>query len=329
MSNSKPGIVYMGTPDFAVAALQKLVETGSNILAVITAPDRPAGRGKKIRVPAIKEYALSEGLNILQPEKLKSQEFIAQLEDLAPTLQVVVAFRMLPEVVWRLPSVGTFNLHASLLPDYRGAAPINHAIINGETRTGVTSFLIDEKIDTGNILLQEEISIGDEENAGELHDRLMELGADVVLRTVNQLLNGTLNAKAQEAFINPGMELKNAPKIQKADCMINWDKPGKEIHNFVRGLSPYPAAFTFLRKEPDQKEPDQKLLCKIYTSRFETAIHSLKTGNILSDGKKKIKVAVRDGYLHILSLQQEGKRKMNTGEFLSGTRLTTGRYRFS
>ncbi len=324
MSSKSLRIVYMGTPGFAVAPLKKLVEGAYNVVAVITAPDRPSGRGKKIRFSAVKEYALSVNLPLLQPENLKDPEFIAKLGELAPDLQVVVAFRMLPEVVWSLSSMGTFNLHASLLPDYRGAAPINHALINGETRTGVTSFLIDAKIDTGNILLQEELSIGEDECAGELHDRLMELGAKVVTRTVDQLAEGSLVAKAQDAMIKAGRKLQNAPKIHKPDCLVDWNKPGLKIHNLVRGLSPYPAAFTYL-----EKETGQKTLFKIFVSRFETSSHIHKEGIIISDGKKELKVAVCDGYIHILSLQQEGKRRMSTGEFLLGTSLTSGTSRFS
>ncbi len=324
MSSRSLRIVYMGTPGFAVAPLQRLVEAGYHITAVITAPDKPAGRGKMIRGSAVKDYALANGLYLLQPENLKDQDFVSQLRDLAPDLQVVVAFRMLPEVVWSIPPLGTFNLHASLLPDYRGAAPINHAIINGESRTGVTTFMIDAKIDTGNILLQEEISIGDQESAGDLHDRLMELGAEVVLQTVNKLAEGTLQAKSQEDLIHPQRELKIAPKIHKDVCKIDWDKPGVVIHNLVRGLSPYPAAFAFL-----EKEPGQTALCKIFTTRFESNSHSLRTGSILTDGKREMKVAVCDGYLQILSLQQEGKRRMNTTEFLQGVSLTSGISLFS
>lgn len=324
MNSSSLRIVYMGTPDFAVAPLQKLVENGLKVVAVITAPDRPAGRGKKIRFSAVKDYALSQDLTILQPENLKSEEFVSRLRDLAPDLQVVVAFRMLPEVVWSIPPLGTFNLHASLLPNYRGAAPINHALMNGEKRSGVTSFLIDAKIDTGNILLQEELHIADEENAGVLHDRLMKLGAEVVLKTVNQLAEGSLKAKAQEDFMNAGEELQSAPKIQKVDCRINWDKPGGQIHNLIRGLSPYPAAFTQL-----EKEGGQKTLFKIFVTRFESFSHAHTPGSIIIDGKKEMKVAVSDGYLQILSLQQEGKRRMDTGEFLQGTNLISGISRFS
>lgn len=324
MSIKSLKIVYMGTPGFAVAPLQKLVEADCKVVAVITAPDRPAGRGKKIRFSEVKEYALSENLNILQPENLKDSAFVAQLEDLAPDLQVVVAFRMLPEVVWRIPRMGTFNLHASILPNYRGAAPINHAIINGETRTGVTSFLIDAKIDTGNILLQEEIAIGEEESAGELHNRLMELGALVVLETVQKLTDGSLKPKSQDDFITAGRKLSAAPKIHKPDCRINWDKPGREIHNMIRGLSPYPAAFTIL-----EKEAGQKILCKIFASVFEPEAHSHSVGTVITDGKKEMKVAVGDGYLQIQALQQEGKRKMSTKELLLGLKLTTGISRFS
>ena len=324
MNSKSLKIVYMGTPAFAVAPLQKLVEGGYNVAAVITAPDRPSGRGKKIRFSAVKEYALSRKLSLLQPEKLKDPVFIRQLTELSPDLQVVVAFRMLPEVVWSIPSLGTFNLHASLLPDYRGAAPINHAIIRGEARTGVTSFMIDAKIDTGNILLQEGLAIGEDESAGELHDRLMDLGAGLVLKTVDQLAEGSLVAKPQDAFIRPGKKLQNAPKIQKEDCRINWDLPGVQLYNLVRGLSPYPAAFTHL-----EKEEGRKTQIKIFASRFEAASHSLKAGSIVSDGKKEIKVAVCDGYLHILSLQQEGKRRMDSQAFLLGTSLTNGIPRFS
>lgn len=323
MESESLKIVYMGTPEFAVAPLQKLVEKGYKVVGVITAPDRPAGRGKKIRFSAVKEYALSRELPLLQPENLKNPDFIEELKALNPDLQIVVAFRMLPELVWSLPTLGTFNLHASLLPDYRGAAPINHALINGEVKTGVTSFLIDAKIDTGNILLQEEISIGEDESAGELHDKLMELGADLVQQTVDGLAEGRLEARAQDDLISPDKALNPAPKIHKQDCRINWSRPGKEIHNLVRGLSPYPAAFTRL-----EKEKGQETLCKIFSTHFEAADHSLPEGSIISEGKKEMKVAVCDGYLHILSLQQEGKRRMTTGEFLLGVSLTSGISRF-
>lgn len=315
-------IVYMGTPDFAVAPLQELVENNYNVVAVVTAPDRPAGRGKKIRISAVKDYALAQNLSILQPEKLKNPEFQAALEELSPDLMVVVAFRMLPEVVWSLPSIGTFNLHASLLPQYRGAAPINHALINGESITGVTTFLIDAKIDTGKILLQEEIPVGKEENAGELHDRLMELGAGLVRKTVDGLAEGSLEARPQNPVEEK--ELKSAPKIYKEDCMIDWNKPGQEIFNLVRGLSPYPAAFTRM-----EKEDDKLVLFKIFSSSFEAAIHSHRPGSLHLEGKKSMKVAVPDGYVHILSLQQEGKKRMDVGAYLLGVSPSIGSSRFS
>lgn len=314
----------MGTPGFAVAPLQKLVEGGYKVVAVVTAPDKPSGRGKLIRFSAVKEYALSRELPLFQPANLKSSEFVDKLRYLAPDLAVVVAFRMLPEVVWTIPSMGTFNLHASLLPDYRGAAPINHVLINGETQTGVTSFLIDAKIDTGNILLQKKIPIGQEETAGELHDRLMDMGAELVIKTVDQLAEGSLQAMPQEKFKQNQKELQTAPKIHKENCRVNWMKPGRQIHNLIRGLSPYPAAFTYL-----EKEPEQKILFKIFRTRFDPASHSLAPGKIIREGKKELKVAVRDGYLSILSLQQEGKRRMRTEDFLLGSSLFSSISRFS
>ncbi|MEN8157230.1 MAG: methionyl-tRNA formyltransferase [Bacteroidota bacterium] len=317
-------IVYMGTPEFAVAPLQKLLEGGGNVVAVITAPDRPAGRGKKIRQTAVKEFATEKGLPVLQPENLKDPEFISQLKQLAPDLQVVVAFRMLPELVWQIPTLGTFNLHASLLPDYRGAAPINHAIINGETRTGVTSFMIDKQIDTGNILLQEETAIGEDETAGQLHDRLMAMGASLVFKTAQQLAVGNLEARSQDKWIKPGVMFNKAPKIHKEDCRIDWNRPGKTVANLIRGLSPYPGAFTRL-----DKGEEKKILCKIYHAAFVPAIHNHQPGTIITDGKKAMKVAVEDGFIQVYSLQQEGKRKMETEAFLSGINMISFQPRFS
>lgn len=324
MDISSLRIVYLGTPEFAVAPLETLLNANCNVVGVITAPDRPAGRGKKIRWSAVKKFSLERDLYIMQPENLKDPGFISQLTQLAPDLQVVVAFRMLPEVVWRIPAMGTFNLHASLLPDYRGAAPINHVIINGETRTGVTSFMIDDRIDTGNILLQEETHIGEEETAGELHDRLMAMGADLVLKTTEQLAKGSLEAKPQDEWTSPGSLLNKAPRIQKEDCRIDWNRPGKRTFNLIRGLSPYPGAFTTL-----EKEDDAMILCKIFSSDFEEYFHRLPPGTIITDGKRAMKVAVPDGYLNIYSIQQEGKRKMETGDFLAGINLTSSRSRFS
>lgn len=319
-------IVYMGTPGFAVAPLEKLLDAGCNVVAVITAPDRPAGRGKKIRYPAVKEYVenLKQEIPVLQPENLKHPGFIRELMELQPDLQVVVAFRMLPEVVWRIPRLGTFNLHASLLPQYRGAAPINHAIINGETETGVTTFMIDEQIDTGNILLQEKTEIGTEESAGELHDRLMVMGAELVLETVNRLAEGTLQARSQDHFIEPGVILKKAPKIQKDFCRIDWTGTGRDIYNLIRGLSPVPAAFTHL-----EKSDGSRILCKIYATSFEDTTPTVAPGTILTDGKKYLKAAVADGYVQIHSLQQEGKQRMDVNDFLAGMNLSSGHFRFS
>jgi len=317
-------IVYMGTPEFAVAPLKTLLNSGCKIVAVVTAPDRPAGRGKKIRQTAVKEFAIEKGLPVLQPENLKDPKFNSQLKQLLPDIQVVVAFRMLPEVVWRIPKMGTFNLHASLLPDYRGAAPINHAIIQGETVTGVTTFLIDEQIDTGRILLQEKTAIGIRETAGELHDRLMEMGAGLVRKTVEQLANGSVESTSQEELFNSGDKINSAPKIHREDCRINWSGKGGEIANLIRGLSPYPAAFTTL-----EREGEKSILCKIFLASFEAGQHNQLPGMINSDGKRELKVAVSSGYIRILSVQQEGKKRMDTGDFLKGINLTTIQSRFS
>lgn len=324
MKNDDLRIVYMGTPDFAVAPLQGLLEAGCNVVAVVTAPDRPSGRGKKIRQSAVKQFAIEHALPVLQPHKLKDPAFISELSKLAPQLQVVVAFRMLPRLVWSIPPLGTFNLHASLLPDYRGAAPINHAIINGETRTGVTSFLIDEEIDTGNILLQEETAIGESESAGELHDRLMEMGARLVLKTVQMLSRGELKARPQDDWIRQGLTLHKAPKINKEDCRIDWSKSGHSVVNLVRGLSPYPGAHTYLIKGDGGQ-----VLCKIYQAGFEPVVHSHQVGTVMTDGKKELKVAGTDGFIHLQSVQQEGKKRMVIEEFLRGIHLVNGRSRFS
>lgn len=326
MTKSSPRIVYMGSPDFAVGPLRVLLEAGCNVVGVITAPDRPAGRGKKIRHSAIKEFLLNEQkeISLLQPERLKDPAFIDELRALRPDLQVVVAFRMLPEVVWSIPSMATFNLHASLLPQYRGAAPINHVLINGENETGVTTFLIDEQIDTGRILLQERIPIASDETAGELHDRLMELGAELVLRTVRQFSEGQMEAKTQDHFLDPGTCLNNAPKIFKENCRIDWNLDGKRIFNLIRGLSPYPGAFTFL-----VKDEGEQVLSKIFSATFEEKPQSNTPGSISVDEKKTMEVAVKDGVIRILSIQQEGKRKMDIKDFLAGFILRNEASRFS
>jgi len=317
-------IVYMGTPEFAVAPLKKLLEAGCHVVAVITAPDRPAGRGRKTRMSPVKQFAQSRSLPLLQPENLKDPVFIEKLKTLRPDLQVVVAFRMLPEVVWKIPPLGTFNLHASLLPQYRGAAPINHAIINGEKETGVTTFVIDEQIDTGNILLRKKTEIGHQETAGELHDRLMTLGAGLVLETTRRLAAGDLQPRSQENFTRAHEVLKKAPRIHKEDCLIHWDLPAEQVYNLIRGLSPHPGAFTHL-----VTTHGEKVLCKIFASTVEPETHHEEPGSFRSDGKRFLKVAVADGYLHLLSIQQEGKKRMGIREFLAGISLASFLPRFS
>jgi methionyl-tRNA formyltransferase len=324
MRKRLPRIVYMGTPDFAVAPLRTLLDSGCDIVGVITSPDRPSGRGKRIRCSAVKAFMLQQDqqIPVIQPEKLKEPEFLKVLGALKPDLQIVVAFRMLPEEVWRIPPMGTINLHASLLPHYRGAAPINHAIINGESETGVTTFFIDDRIDTGKILLQERTSIGKNETAGELHDRLMDLGARLVLETVLQISGGRIEAKPQDH--QAGQALKSAPKIFREDCRINWKLPGKDLFNLIRGLSPTPGAFAML-----ELEEGEELLFKIFMSTFENAPNRQVPGTISTDGKRYLKVALVDGWLHIQTLQQEGKRKMNVKDFLAGFTLRNGEFRFS
>ena len=305
----------MGTPGFAVGPLKRLLDSGCQVVGVITAPDRPAGRGKQVRHSEVKEFLLKEELSIplLQPENLKEPAFLEELGGLEPDLQVVVAFRMLPELVWRIPSLGTFNLHASLLPQYRGAAPINHVLINGEKETGVTTFFIDDQIDTGKILLQERTAIGPEECAGELHDRLKDLGAELVLETVRGLAGGNLEARSQAQFMDPAMVLKKAPKIFKEDCRIDWKLPGERLFNLIRGLSPYPGAYTFM-----EKEGGKALQCKIFRATFEAGAPSGKPGTINCDGKLVFRVACPDGHIHIHSIQLEGKRRMDIKDFLRG-----------
>jgi methionyl-tRNA formyltransferase len=304
-------IVFMGTPEFAVASLDALVKAGCNIVGVITAPDKPAGRGMKLNESAVKKYAVEHHLNILQPEKLKNPEFLEQLKALNADLQIVVAFRMLPEVVWNMPPLGTVNLHGSLLPQYRGAAPINWAIINGEKETGVTTFKLKHEIDTGNILLQEKFSIGEDETAGELHDRMKAIGARVLLETVKGIAAGTLQEKPQES-IYP-LPLKHAPKIFTETCKINWTKPLDEVHNLIRGLSPYPAAYTIL---------ENKML-KIYRSEKEKTFPSSAPGQWETDQKTYLKFAVPDGYILLKEVQLEGKKKLSIEEFLRGYRFNS------
>ncbi|NAS30363.1 methionyl-tRNA formyltransferase [Flavobacteriaceae bacterium R38] len=300
-------IVFMGTPHFAVAILQALVEHNYNIVGVITAPDKPAGRGRKLQQSAVKEYALSKGLHIMQPTNLKDPDFIAELTELKCNLQIVVAFRMLPKVVWGIPEYGTFNLHASLLPNYRGAAPINWAIINGEEKTGVTTFFIDEKIDTGEIILQEETEISATETAGELHDRLMELGAKTVLQTVSLIAQGDAHPKKQ----TDDGDIKTAYKIFRETCKIDWNKSIDDIYNLIRGLSPYPTAWTLLNNNGNE------ISIKIFDVSVKKEIHEIETGTIISD-KKEVKVAVREGYIYLNEIQLPGKRKMKIKDVLNG-----------
>jgi len=303
-------IVFMGTPEFAVAILDKLVQNDYDIVGVITSPDKPAGRGRKMHESAIKIYAKEKGLNVLQPINLKDKGFLKELSELKANLQIVVAFRMLPRAVWEMPKYGTFNLHASLLPNYRGAAPINWAIINGEKETGVTTFFIDDKIDTGEMILQEKVVIETDETAGTLHDKLMHLGADLVLKTVEEIENGSVVRKKQQI----SKELKEAPKIQKDTCKVDWGKPLDQVYNHIRGLSPYPSAWTILLNG------EEEIFLKIYEVSKEKEKHGLKNGQLIFN-KKELKVAVKDGYINLLKIQLPGKRKMETKEVLNGLNL--------
>lgn len=300
-------IVFMGTPDFAVEILKTLVEAKYNIVGVITAPDKPAGRGRKINQSAVKEYALKHNLKILQPANLKDEIFIEELKALNANLQIVVAFRMLPEIVWKMPKYGTFNLHASLLPNYRGAAPINWAIINGETKTGVTTFFIDDKIDTGAIILQEEIAITQYDNAGILHDKLMVAGARLVLKTVLLIEKDQVHTHIQ----SNSQSLKSAHKIHKDTCKIDWTQPINEIHNLIRGLSPYPTAWTILFNNGEE------LNVKIYTVSKEKETHKFEIGKLIAD-KNSVKIAASDGFIFLEEIQLPGKRKMSIKDILNG-----------
>ena len=302
----------MGTPDFAVEPLRRLVDAGKNIVAVITMPDKPAGRGHKIQFSPVKEYALSVGLPILQPTNLKDPEFIEELRSYQADLQIVVAFRMLPEIVWNMPPLGTFNLHASLLPQYRGAAPINWAVINGETETGITTFFLQHEIDTGNIIMQEKITIAPDDNAGIVHDRLMMLGADLVLKTVEQIESGNISSMPQ-----PEGELKAAPKIFKDTCLINFNTTAEAVRNLVRGLAPYPAAWIELT-DPSGNTTNMK----IYEASKELCTPTHPAGTLICDGKKVLKVAVLDGYIHLDQVQLAGKKRMPSADLMRGTDLT-------
>ncbi len=303
-------IVFMGTPDFAVETLKVLIENEYNLVGVITAPDRPAGRGQKIHESAVKKYAVEQGLTVLQPLKFKNEEFLSELKALNANLQIVVAFRMLPEVVWDMPKYGTFNLHASLLPQYRGAAPINWAIINGEKESGVTTFFIEKEIDTGKILFQEKVAIGDKDNAGVLHDKLMETGGKLVLKTVKAIEEDDFTETSQESLFVDEKELKPAHKIFKQDCKIDWNQDIKKIHNFVRGLSPYPCAWTEFTKE------EKTFSTKIYEVEIiDTKKHDFE---VKSDNKTFIHVSTPKGKLSIIEFQPAGKRRMKIKDYLKG-----------
>jgi len=303
----------MGTPDFAVASLKELVDNGYNVVGVITAPDKPAGRGKKLQQSAVKQYALEQGLHILQPEKLKNEAFLEELKALNADLQVVVAFRMMPEVLWNMPRLGTFNLHGSLLPQYRGAAPLNWAVINGESKTGVTTFLLNHEIDTGKILFKKEIDIWENDTVGTIHDTLMDIGAKLVVETVDALAEGNYKAIPQDELTDK-IEIKHAPKIFKEDCKIDWSKDVEITRNLIRGLSPYPAAWSTLK----HKESGNEISTKIFFALQVEGNKNTAPGTIESDGKNFVKVACTNGWLQITDLQIAGKKRMKIQEFLRG-----------
>ena len=307
----------MGTPDFAVESLRILVENKYDVVGVITMPDKPAGRGHKVQFSPVKQYALEQNLRLLQPEKLKDEAFLEELRSLEADLQIVVAFRMLPEVVWNMPKFGTFNLHASLLPQYRGAAPINWAIINGDKETGATTFFLTHEIDTGKIIQQEKIAIAETDNVGIVHDKLMEMGAQLVMKTVDMLIEGKIDAVDQAQFIHPGLELKAAPKIFKETCQIDVSWNVERVYNFVRGMSPHPTAWVELQF-PNQVE---KMTLKVFETEKEICDHELAVGTVVTDGKKYAKVALSDGYINLKSVQIAGKKRMEIGELLRGMRF--------
>ncbi len=303
-------IVFMGTPDFAVGILDTIYKNNYEIAAVVTAPDKPAGRGQKLNQSAVKIYAQEKNLKVLQPTNLKSEDFLEELASLNANLQIVVAFRMLPKVVWQMPKLGTFNLHASLLPDYRGAAPINWAIINGEEKTGVSTFFIDEKIDTGAIILKEETNIGENETAGELHDRLMLLGAETVIKTLK-----LIETNSVETVLQPVEDGKTAYKLNRENCKIDFNKSSKEVYNLIRGLNPYPSAYTILNDNGSEYN------IKIHDVTYSVEQHDFKPGKFMAT-KKTIRIATNDGFIEILSVQFPGKKKMKTSELLNGMQFS-------
>lgn len=321
MKKEELRIIYMGTPDFAVESLRCLVEGGYNVVAVVTMPDKPVGRHGSVLQPSpVKQYAVEHGLKVLQPEKLKDEVFVEELRSLKADLQIVVAFRMLPEVVWNMPPMGTFNLHASLLPQYRGAAPINWAVVNGDKETGITTFFLKHEIDTGEVIQQVRVPILDEDNVGDVHDKLMELGGKLVVETVDNILAGTVNSIPQEQMMTDE-PLRPAPKIFKETCRINWNQPLQTVYNFVRGFSPYPAAWTELHVG------SQVQVLKIYETVKEFKnVMSEAPGTVLVEGKSVFKIACTDGYLVIKQLQLAGKKRMNTKDFLCGFKVQSACY---
>ena len=311
MDGKQLRIVFMGTPEFAVTSLKALVDNGYMVVGVVTAPDRPSGRGLQMHQPDVKKYALSCGIPVLQPEKLKDENFLQELKLLNPDIQIVVAFRMLPEVVWKMPPLGTFNLHGSLLPLYRGAAPLNWAIINGDKETGVTTFLLKQEIDTGNILFREKVQIGPEETIGELHDKLMIIGADIVLKTVEALAREEITPIDQTSLTIDPLRL-HAPKIFKENCKIEWSNPVERVNNLIRGLSPCPSAWTSFSGNGSETA------VKIFRAGIEQETHHCKPGEIISDNKSFLKIACSDGFLHITDLQLAGKKRLEIEPFLRG-----------
>jgi methionyl-tRNA formyltransferase len=308
-------IIYFGTPEFASSQLEAILAAGYEVAAVVTMPDKPAGRGKKIQFSEVKKTALAHNLPLLQPEKLKDPTFLKQLASYQANLFIVVAFRMLPSVVWQMPELGTFNLHASLLPQYRGAAPINFAIIKGETETGLTTFFLNEEIDKGAVIMREKVAIRPDETAGELHDELMQLGNKIVVETIRKIANDEVQIQTQEELLQ-GTTLKTAPKITKEFCTIDWNLDCLTIYNHIRGLSPHPAAHTQLLSN------DGAIIdMKVFTSEIEITLHGLPIGTVLTDNRKFLKIAAKDGFLHLTTVQQAGKKSMSVSDFLRGTPL--------
>jgi methionyl-tRNA formyltransferase len=306
-------IIFFGTPEFAVASLEALIHANYNVVGVVTVPDKQAGRGMKYNSSAVKQFAIRNDLFLLQPDNLEDSSFYNSLKSLKPELQVVVAFRLLPKAVWALAPLGTFNLHASLLPQYRGAAPINWVIINGENETGVTTFFLDEKIDTGEIIFQQKMLIDREETAGKLHDRLMRMGADLVLKTVDAIIGDKVMVVSQEFLLSPGLILNKAPKIKKEHCRINWNDKVTDIYNLIRGMSPHPGAFTTIQL-PDGGQ----LYLKVYKALPEFDNHSMNHGQVITDGRLYFKIAASGGFIQLIKVQAAGRKTMQIGDFLRG-----------